>query len=112
MSVFAKASASRSARAAWTGIAIAGVSALLLTACSSGAPAPAESEAPTGDAGEALPIAEGERDLALKLGTILPQSGTLAFLGPPEEAGVAARRRRRERRRLRPRRRGRLPRLG
>jgi branched-chain amino acid transport system substrate-binding protein len=88
MSVFAKASASRSARAAWTGIASAGVSALLLTACSSGAPAPAESEAPTGDAGDALPIAEGERDLALKLGTILPQSGALAFLGPPEEAGV------------------------
>ncbi len=88
MSVFAKASASRSARAAWTGIAIAGVSALLLTACSSGAPAPAESEEPTGDAGDALPIAEGERDLALKLGTILPQSGALAFLGPPEEAGV------------------------
>ncbi len=88
MSVFAKASASRSARAAWTGIAIAGVSALLLTACSSGAPAPAESEEPTGDAGDALPIAEGERDLALNLGTILPQSGTLAFLGPPEEAGV------------------------
>ena len=41
-----------------------------------------------GDAGDALPIAEAERDLALKLGTILPQSGTLAFLGPPEEAGV------------------------
>ena len=88
MSVFAKASASRSTRAVWTGIAIAGVSALLLTACSSGAPAPAESEAPSGDAGDALPIAEGERDLALKLGTILPQSGALAFLGPPEEAGV------------------------
>ena len=27
--------------------------------------------------------------LTLKIGTILPQSGTLAFLGPPEEAGVA-----------------------
>lgn len=88
MSVFAKATATRSARAAWTGIAIAGVSALLLTACSTGSPAPAESEEPATDAGDALPIAEGERDLALKLGTILPQSGALAFLGPPEEAGV------------------------
>lgn len=87
MSVFAKASASRSARAAWTGIAIAGVSALLLTACSSGAPAPAETEEPA-ETGDALPIAEGERDLTLNLGTILPQSGALAFLGPPEEAGV------------------------
>ena len=90
MSVFAKATASRSARAAWTGVALAGVSALLLTACSTGAPAPAESEEPTeAAAGDALPIEAGERDLTLKVGTILPQSGTLAFLGPPEEAGVA-----------------------
>ena len=89
MSVFAKATASRSARAAWTGVALAGVSALLLTACSSGAPAPAESEEPTEAAGDALPVEAGERDLTLKVGTILPQSGTLAFLGPPEEAGVA-----------------------
>ncbi|RZS64212.1 amino acid/amide ABC transporter substrate-binding protein (HAAT family) [Agromyces ramosus] len=88
MSVFAKATASRSARAAWTGVALAGVSALLLTACSSGAPAPAESEEPTEAAGDALPVEAGERDLTLKIGTILPQSGTLAFLGPPEEAGV------------------------
>jgi len=90
MSVFAKATASRSARAAWTGVALAGVSALLLTACSAGAPAPAESEEPTeAAAGDALPVEAGERDLTLKIGTILPQSGTLAFLGPPEEAGVA-----------------------
>ncbi|MDQ2662125.1 MAG: ABC transporter substrate-binding protein [Actinomycetota bacterium] len=88
MSVFAKATASRSARAAWTGVALAGVSALLLTACSSGTPAPAESEEPAADSDCAQPIAEGERDLTLNIGTILPQSGTLAFLGPPEEAGV------------------------
>jgi branched-chain amino acid transport system substrate-binding protein len=88
MSVFAKATASRSARAAWTGVALAGVSALLLTACSSGTPAPAESEEPAAESDCAQPIAEGERDLTLNIGTILPQSGALAFLGPPEEAGV------------------------
>ncbi|MRX44261.1 ABC transporter substrate-binding protein [Agromyces kandeliae] len=88
MSVFARATGSRSARAAWTGIAIAGVSALLLTACSTGGTTPEESEEPA-DTGDALPIEAGERDLTLKVGTILPQSGTLAFLGPPEEAGVA-----------------------
>lgn len=88
MSVFAKAKASRSARAAWTGIAIAGVSTLILSACATGGTPPAETEEPA-DAGDALPIEEGERDLTLKVGTILPQSGTLAFLGPPEEAGVA-----------------------
>ncbi|GAA4050423.1 MULTISPECIES: ABC transporter substrate-binding protein [Agromyces] len=89
MSVFAKARASRSGRAAWTGIAIAGVSALLLTACSTGGTSePEESEAPA-ETGDAQPIEAGERDLTLKVGTILPQSGALAFLGPPEEAGVA-----------------------
>lgn len=88
MSVFAKAKASRSARAAWTGVALAGVSTLLLTACSTSGTAPAESEEPA-ETGDALPVEAGERDLTLKIGTILPQSGTLAFLGPPEEAGVA-----------------------
>jgi ABC-type branched-subunit amino acid transport system substrate-binding protein len=88
MSVFAKATASRSRRTAWTGVALTGVSALLLTACATGAPTPAETEEPA-DAGDALEIEAGERDLTLKIGTILPQSGNLAFLGPPEEAGVA-----------------------
>ncbi|MGW9632068.1 ABC transporter substrate-binding protein [Agromyces sp. NPDC055520] len=90
MSVFAKATAKRSARAAWTGLAIAGVSTLLLSACATGGTAPTESADPGEDtAGDALPIKAGERSLDLKIGTILPQSGTLAFLGPPEEAGVA-----------------------
>ena len=89
MSVFAKATAKRSARAAWTGLAIAGVSTLLLSACASGGTPSTETEEPGDDtAGDALPIEAGDRDLTLKVGTILPQSGTLAFLGPPEEAGV------------------------
>ncbi len=89
MSVIAKASAKRSARAAWTGIALAGVSALLLTACSSGETTePTESDEAAAS-GDANPIEPGERDLTLTIGTILPQSGALAFLGPPEEAGVA-----------------------
>jgi len=41
--------------------------------------APAETAEPAGPAAE---------QLTLKIGTLLPQSGTLAFLGPPEEAGV------------------------
>jgi ABC-type branched-subunit amino acid transport system substrate-binding protein len=89
MSVFAKASASRSARAVVTGVAIFGVSALLLTGCSSTEPAePTASEAPAADSGDAATIEAGARELSMKVGTILPQSGTLAFLGPPEEAGV------------------------
>ena len=79
MSVFVKATASRSRslKSILGGVALVGASALVLSGC---APA-AETDGGGGDA--------GPRDLTLKIGTILPQSGTLAFLGPPEEAGVA-----------------------
>ena len=93
MSVFAKATASRSARAAWTGVALAGVSALLLTACSSGAPAPAESEEATeAAAGDALPVEAGERDLTLKIGTILPQTWNARVPRPARGGRCGARR--------------------
>jgi ABC-type branched-subunit amino acid transport system substrate-binding protein len=88
MSVFAKASASRSVRAAVTGVALFGVSALLLTGCSTGAAEPDASEAPAAASSDVNPVEAGDRALDLKVGTILPQSGGLAFLGPPEEAGV------------------------
>ncbi|MDJ0347829.1 ABC transporter substrate-binding protein [Cryobacterium sp. PH29-G1] len=89
MSVFAKASASRSVRTLVTGVALVGVSALLLTGCSNGAATtPSDSASPSADAADFKPVESGARDLSLKIGTILPQSGALAFLGPPEEAGV------------------------
>lgn len=78
MSVFAKASASRSRslKSILSGIAIVGAGALVLSACST----------PGTDA----PEQPGDReDLTLHIGTLLPQTGALAFLGPPEEAGVA-----------------------
>lgn len=56
-----------------TGAVLASV-ALVLSGCSNAGG--------TGDGG-------GKKDLALKIGTALPQTGNLAFLGPPEEAGVA-----------------------
>ncbi|TFD80932.1 ABC transporter substrate-binding protein [Cryobacterium fucosi] len=88
MSVFAKASASRSVRAVITGVAMVGVSALLLTGCSSNSATPTASDTPAAS-GDAKAVKAGDRNLTLKIGTILPQSGALAFLGPPEEAGVA-----------------------
>ena len=89
MSVFAKASASRSVRTLVTGIALVGVSALVLTGCSNeAATQPSDSAAPSADAADFQTVEAGDRDLSLKIGTILPQSGGLAFLGPPEEAGV------------------------
>ncbi|WP_458040816.1 MULTISPECIES: ABC transporter substrate-binding protein [Bacteria] len=59
------------------GIAVVGVSALVLAGCASGG----------GDTESAAP--EAGEDMTLKIGTALPQTGNLAFLGPPEEAGVA-----------------------
>lgn len=89
MSVFAKASSSRSVRNFVTGVALVGVSALLLTGCSNGAATtPSNAAAPSATAGDVKTVKAGDRDLKLKIGTILPQSGALAFLGPPEEAGV------------------------
>lgn len=89
MSVFAKAQASRSLtrKATLGSLAALGVSALLLSGCA--ATEPDDGGDTPAASGDALEIASGERDLKLKIGTILPQSGGLSFLGPPEEAGVA-----------------------
>ncbi|MBX3068286.1 MAG: ABC transporter substrate-binding protein [Cryobacterium sp.] len=77
MSAFAKAKASRSkyVRSVLSGIAIVGAGALVLTGC----------QATGGDGDKGGPA----KDLVLKIGTLLPETGSLAFLGPPEEAGVA-----------------------
>ncbi|WP_166877222.1 ABC transporter substrate-binding protein [Salinibacterium sp. ZJ450] len=79
MSAFAKAFASRSRtrKAGLVGIALVGASALVLSGCA----AADEGDEPSGDT--------GARDLSLHIGTALPQTGNLAFLGPPENAGVA-----------------------
>ena len=62
------------------GIAILAASALVLSGCAADG---ATEEAATTE--EAAVVG----DLTLKIGTALPQTGNLAFLGPPEEAGVA-----------------------
>ncbi len=64
----------RSVSTVISSVTLLGVSALVLAGCA--APAAEESAGPADD-------------LALKIGTALPQTGNLAFLGPPEEAGVA-----------------------
>lgn len=61
------------------GIALAGASALVLAGCTGGG---------TGGETSAPPTTEDREDLSLSIGTVLPQTGALAFLGPPEEAGV------------------------
>ena len=77
MSVFVKAKASRSKslKSIVSSIALVSAATLALAGCATAAE-PAESAAPAGE------------ELTFKIGTALPQTGTLAFLGPPEEAGV------------------------
>lgn len=66
----ASASRSKKVTGALSGIAILGATALILSGCASGS-----SSTPS-------------KTLDLKVGTILPETGTLAVLGPPEFAGV------------------------
>jgi branched-chain amino acid transport system substrate-binding protein len=63
---------SKTVKAALSGLTLLGVSALVLSGCAS-----------TDDADSG-----SSENLDLKIGTILPQTGTLAVLGPPEFAGV------------------------
>ena len=70
----------------WRILAAISAGALVLTACGGGDEEEPETAAPeTSEAAEA-PANEG--DGALIIGTLLPQTGNLAFLGPPEFAGV------------------------
>ncbi len=68
----------------WKALAIGGAASLALTACGSDEPE-ATTESPAATESEA-PVAQG--DGTLKIGTLLPETGSLAFLGPPEFAGV------------------------
>lgn len=47
-----------------------------------------DGEAAASSSDEAAPTCEGESDGVLRLGGILPETGNLAFLGPPEFAGA------------------------
>jgi ABC-type branched-subunit amino acid transport system substrate-binding protein len=64
---------------AWRSVAVLSAAVLALSACGDDADKPSTS-ATTGGATPG--------DGVLKIGTILPQTGSLAFLGPPEFAGV------------------------
>jgi len=65
----------------WRALAVGAAAALVLTACGSDS----DSESDSSDDGSSS-AAKG--DGTLTIGTLLPQTGDLAFLGPPEFAGV------------------------
>jgi branched-chain amino acid transport system substrate-binding protein len=52
-------------------------------------PAPEEGSELAPPLGDAAPSCTGESDDTLTIGGLLPQTGDLSFLGPPEEAGAA-----------------------
>ena len=63
-------------------------SALVLAACGDDSSSSEGSDSPSGDESSSEASAEPKGDGTLTLGTLLPQTGDLAFLGPPEFAGV------------------------
>jgi len=81
----------------WQSVAVLGIAGLALAACGDGG-TDAEPAAPASDDTAAAPEpsedvsseapATSEGDGVLKIGTLLPETGSLAFLGPPEFAGV------------------------
>lgn len=67
--------------------AVTAASALVLAGCGDDDSEPASSDNPSeSTSDDAAPAAEG--DGTLTFGSLLPQTGSLAFLGPPEFAGV------------------------
>ncbi len=71
----------------WRSAAVLGVAGLVLTACGGSSDTASTSDKPT-KSGSASAPAGAKGDGTLKIGTLLPQTGSLAFLGPPEFAGV------------------------
>lgn len=80
----------------WQSVAVLGIAGLALAACGDGGSDADPSEpaaedtaaAPEETTEESAPPAESTGDGTLTLGTLLPETGSLAFLGPPEFAGV------------------------
>ena len=69
-------------------VAVAAAAAMALAGCSSGSDS--DKAAESCDPTQAVVAAPGPVSTdPLNIGTLLPETGSLAFLGPPEEAGVA-----------------------
>lgn len=79
---------------AWRTLAVLGVASLSLAACSSSSGTDTTSSSSSGASAGASasadtsPPPQNKANGTLSLGTLLPQTGSLAFLGPPEFAGV------------------------
>ncbi|MBA2768208.1 MAG: amino acid ABC transporter substrate-binding protein, partial [Sporichthyaceae bacterium] len=72
----------------WRSVAVLGVAGLVLTACGDDGGTTTEEPKASGTSASSEAPAGAKGDGTLKIGTLLPQTGSLAFLGPPEFAGV------------------------
>jgi branched-chain amino acid transport system substrate-binding protein len=73
----------------WRMVAVAGAASLVLAACGGDdGDDTAGTDTETAETEETEEAATAEGDGTLTLGTLLPETGNLAFLGPPEFAGV------------------------
>ncbi len=81
----------RTTRSSWRLLAILLAPAMVVAACGDDAAdtPPAADPAPSEPGDAAPPPPTNQSDGTLKIGTLLPETGTLAALGPPEAAGVA-----------------------
>jgi ABC-type branched-subunit amino acid transport system substrate-binding protein len=70
----------------WRSVALAGVAGLTLAACGGGGDEGTTATETTAPSAPTPAPAKGDGELVI--GTLLPQTGSLAFLGPPEFAGV------------------------
>jgi len=70
----------------WRSVAILGAAGLVITACGGGDDSATPKSSSSKSSSSKPAAAKG--DGTLTLGTLLPQTGSLAFLGPPEFAGV------------------------
>ncbi|HEU4514538.1 MAG TPA: ABC transporter substrate-binding protein [Nocardioidaceae bacterium] len=77
---------------AWRAAAVLATATLVLSACGgdNGTETDTGSEPTTSESAEASESPAAKGDGTLHVGTLLPQTGDLAFLGPPEFAGVDA----------------------
>ena len=71
---------------AWRAAAVLATASLALTACGSNSSDNSSSSDKSSSSSSSKPVKKG--DGTLTVGTLLPQTGDLAFLGPPEFAGV------------------------
>lgn len=72
----------------WRTLAVIGAGALALAACGSSSSSTASPSSSAGASSSGAATAKDTADGVFTVGTLLPQTGSLAFLGPPEFAGV------------------------